>query len=98
MHPLSPEEAQVCLKTLPGWEIVSGELVKVFQFKDFASALHFVNRVGELAEQAGHHPDIDIRYKRVRLALITHDANGLTQRDFDLAANTQKLTGQLTAR
>jgi 4a-hydroxytetrahydrobiopterin dehydratase len=53
--------------------------------------MRFVNRVGELAEQAGHHPDIDIRYNRVRLALTTHDAGGLTQKDFDLAAQAQRL-------
>jgi 4a-hydroxytetrahydrobiopterin dehydratase len=50
-----------------------------------------VNRVGELAEQAGHHPDIDIRYNRVRLALISHDAGGLTEKDFDLAVQVQSL-------
>ena len=53
---------------------------------DFRAALGFVNRVGDLAEEAGHHPDIDIRYNRVRLALVTHDAGGLTSKDFDLAA------------
>ena len=54
--------------------------------------MRFVNRVAELAEEAGHHPDIDIRYNRVRLALVTHDADGLTSKDFDLAARTDKLT------
>ena len=92
MQPLSPEEAQSRLTSLPGWQIEAGELVKTLQFKDFLSALQFVNRVGELAEQVGHHPDIDIRYNRVRLALTTHDAGGLTQRDFDLAVQVQKLS------
>jgi 4a-hydroxytetrahydrobiopterin dehydratase len=91
MLPLSPQEAQSHLAALAGWQIEAGELVKTFQFKDFVASLRFVNRVGELAEQAGHHPDIDIRYNRVRLALTTHDADGLTQKDFDLAAQTQKL-------
>jgi 4a-hydroxytetrahydrobiopterin dehydratase len=91
MQPLSPEEAQARLKSLPGWQIEAGELVKTFQFKDFVASLSFVNRVGELAEQHSHHPDIDIRYNRVRLALITHDAGGLTQKDFDLAARAQAL-------
>jgi 4a-hydroxytetrahydrobiopterin dehydratase len=80
------------MASLSAWQIEAGELVKTFQFKDFVASLHFVNRVGELAEQAGHHPDIDIRYNRVRLALTTHDAGGLTQKDFDLAAHAQKLT------
>lgn len=89
----SAEEAQSRLAILPGWKIEAGELVKTFQFKDFRAALDFVNGVGELAEQAGHHPDIDIRYNRVRLALTTHDAGGLTGKDFDLASQTQNLAG-----
>lgn len=91
MQPFSPQEAQARLASLTGWKIESGELVKTFQFKDFFASLHFVNRVGELAELAGHHPDIDIRYNRVRLALITHDAGGLTEKDFNLAAQAQQL-------
>jgi 4a-hydroxytetrahydrobiopterin dehydratase len=91
MPVLSPDVAKSRLSQLPGWQIESGELVRTFQFKDFVAALQFVNRVGELAEQAGHHPDIDIRYNRVRLALISHDAGGLTVKDFDLAAQVQNL-------
>jgi 4a-hydroxytetrahydrobiopterin dehydratase len=91
MSPLSAEEANRQLDTLPEWKIEAGELVRTFQFKDFRAALGFVNRVGELAEEAGHHPDIDIRYNRVRLALFTHDAGGLTTKDFDVARGTQTL-------
>ena len=91
MPTLSPEAARSRLTQLPGWQIESGELVRTFEFKDFVAALEFVNRVGKLAEQAGHHPDIDIRYNRVRLALISHDAGGLTVKDFDLAAQVQNL-------
>ena len=86
MPALSPDQANACLASVPEWEIVNGELVRTFQFKDFRAALGVVNRVGELAEGAAHHPDIDIRYNRVRLALVTHDAGGLTGKDFDLAA------------
>jgi 4a-hydroxytetrahydrobiopterin dehydratase len=93
MHPLSAEEAKSRLANLPGWQIEAGELVKTFQFKDFRAALNFVNQIGEAAETAGHHPDIDIRYNRVRLALVTHDAGGLTSKDFDLAAQAAKLAG-----
>jgi 4a-hydroxytetrahydrobiopterin dehydratase len=81
------------LEKLPGWQIESGELVKTFSFKDFVAALRFVNQVGEAAEAAGHHPDIDIRYNKVRLALVTHSAGGLTEKDFDLAAKAEKLAG-----
>ena len=86
MPALSPDQANACLASVPEWEIVNGELVRTFQFKDFRAALGFVDRVGELAEEAGHHPDIDIRYNRVRLALVTHDVGGLTAKDFDLAS------------
>ncbi len=88
MPALSADQANARLASVPEWEIVNGELVRTFQFKDFRAALGFVNRVGELAEQAGHHPDIDIRYNKVRLALVTHDAGGLTAKDFDLAARS----------
>jgi len=92
MAALSAEEANRKLAALPEWKIVSGELVRTFQFKDFLASLAFVNQVGELAEAAGHHPDIDIRYNRVRLGLVTHDEGGITTKDFDLAAQAQKLT------
>lgn len=91
MPALSDQEIAVRLHALPHWQVEAGELVRVFQFADFRAALSFVNRVGELAEQAGHHPDIDIRYNRVRLSLLTHDAGGLTEKDFDLAARADKL-------
>ena len=90
---LSLEVAQTRLARLPGWQIESGELVRTVQLADFRAALAFVNRVGELAEQAGHHPDIDIRYSRVRLVLVTHSAGGLTEKDFDLAGEIQKMAG-----
>jgi 4a-hydroxytetrahydrobiopterin dehydratase len=91
MSTLSADAAQSRLAQLPGWQIESGELVRTFEFKDFVASLKFVNHVGELAEKAGHHPDIDIRYNRVRLALVTHSAGGLTGKDFDLAAQAQSL-------
>ena len=89
MPVLSAQEVASHLSTLPAWQIENGELVRTFQFEDFRAALRFVNRVGDLAEEAGHHPDIDIRYNRVRLGLVTHDAGGLTAKDFDLAARIE---------
>lgn len=86
MTVLSKEAIQEKLSHLSNWNLVNGEIVREFQFPDFVKALHFVNSVGEKAEAAGHHPDIDIRYNRVRLALVSHDAGGLTGRDFQLAA------------
>ena len=91
MPALSAQQADALLKTLPAWQIEAGELVRIFKFEDFRAAMGFVNQVAELAEEAGHHPDIDIRYNRIRLALVTHDAGGLTSKDFDLAGRADKL-------
>ena len=86
MAAISAGEAQKRAAGMAGWKIEDGELVRLFEFKDFVEALEFVNRIGKAAEAAGHHPDIDIRYSKVRLALTTHDAGGLTDLDFDMAA------------
>ena len=90
MATLIDSEIASRLASLPAWQVQSGELVRTFTWTDFKAALAFVNRVGMLAETAGHHPDIDIRYNRVRLALVTHDAGGLTANDFDLAAEIDR--------
>jgi len=90
MNPLSATEAATLLNTVPAWKIEAAELTRTFAFADFLAALHFVNQVAVLAEEAAHHPDIDIRYNRVRLGLSTHDAGGLTAKDFDLAARIDK--------
>ena len=68
------------------WAHEGDELTTTVKLHDFAAALEFVRSVGAAAEAANHHPDIDIRYNKVRLALVTHDAGGLTAKDFDLAA------------
>lgn len=91
MAVLNPDEIQEKLKFLPGWKLVNGEIVREAVFKDFVAAVSFVNQVAAKAEAAGHHPDIDIRYNKVRLALVSHDAGGLTQRDFDMAASIESL-------
>ena len=91
MDKLSAQQIDVLLGKLSDWKIEGGELVRTFNFKDFRESLAFVNRVGELAEAASHHPDIDIRYNKVRLALVTHDAGGWTAKDFELAAKFNDL-------
>jgi 4a-hydroxytetrahydrobiopterin dehydratase len=91
MSALSLDEINAKLASLPGWSLERGELVRQFQFPDFLGSIAFVNGVAKLAEAAGHHPDIDIRYNKVHLALTTHDAGGITQKDFDLAANASVL-------
>lgn len=69
----------------PEWELAGGKLARTVVCPDFRGALGFVTAVGDLAEAANHHPDIDIRYNRVVLSLVSHDAGGITQRDIDLA-------------
>lgn len=88
--PLSQTEIISRLNSLQSWKLEKGEIARTFEFPDFRASLAFVNRVGELAEKAGHHPDIDIRYNKVRLALVTHDAGGLTAKDFDMAAQIDR--------
>ena len=73
------------LARLPGWERRGNEIRRTWTFADFESSMAFVNTVAALAQAADHHPDIDIRYSKVTLALSTHDAGGLTERDFALA-------------
>lgn len=75
------------------WSEVDGALERTFSFRDFAEALAFVNRVGELAEAVNHHPDIHIDYRKVTLRWWTHTAGGITDRDEKLAARTSELAG-----
>ena len=85
MSRLDDPGVAAALRATPGWQRAGAEIRRAYRFADFREALAFVNRVGALAEAAGHHPDIDIRYNTVTLALTTHDAGGLTTQDFDLA-------------
>jgi 4a-hydroxytetrahydrobiopterin dehydratase len=74
-----------------GWSEVDGALTRELRFRDFAEALQFVNRVGELAERENHHPDIDIRWNTVTLRFRTHSADAITERDHALATATNAL-------
>jgi 4a-hydroxytetrahydrobiopterin dehydratase len=69
----------------PAWELVGGRLMKTVTCPSFTAALDFVTAVGRLAEEADHHPDIDIRWRTVTLSLVTHDVGGLTELDLALA-------------
>jgi 4a-hydroxytetrahydrobiopterin dehydratase len=85
MAKLSDTEITAALAGLPGWSREGDEIVKTFDRETFPGAIAFVVRIGFFAEKADHHPDLDVRWKRVRVALSTHDAGGLTAKDFDLA-------------
>ncbi len=85
MSPLSDGELQAALAELPGWAVAAGAITKTFVMPGFPEAIALVNGAAELAETAGHHPDIDIRYNRVTFALVTHDAGGITAKDVQMA-------------
>ena len=87
---LNATEIDEILKTHPEWHLDAGKLIRKWTFKDFLEAMAFVNRVAEVAEAAGHHPDIDIRYNQVVLGLISHDAGGITRRDAAMAGRIDK--------
>ena len=88
---LSKEDVSRELGKLPGWELRGGEIGRTFEFPDFAKAMGFTVSVSLLAEKANHHPDIDIRWNKVTLALSTHSAGGLTAKDFALASKIEGL-------
>ncbi len=91
---LGPAEVDAALAERgSGWRRDGGVLVKEVDCGDFAGALAYVHRVGAVAEAAGHHPDVDIRWKNVVLRLSTHSAGGLTERDLALAAQIDALDG-----
>jgi 4a-hydroxytetrahydrobiopterin dehydratase len=79
-------ERQAFLSASPGWELDGETIRRTFAHADFTDAIVFVTRLAFEAEKADHHPDIDIRWNKVRIALTTHSENGLTQKDLDLAA------------
>ncbi len=85
MRPLSDAEIAAFLEREPEWKFADGKLAREWKFSDFAEAMKFVNETAVLAEKAGHHPDIDIRYNLVRLGLVTHDAGGVTKKDTAMA-------------
>ena len=94
MTAISADEIHEGLAELPGWELVDDTIVSEFRFDDFRQAVAFVVRVAFEAEAADHHPDIDLRYSRVRLALSTHSAGGVTAKDLSLAAVIQRMAGR----
>lgn len=92
MRALSSAEITERLAGVSMWQTDNGTVWRVFSFPDFVAAMQFVNKVADAAEAAGHHPDIDIRYNKVTLALSTHDAGGITEKDFELANRIDQLT------
>ena len=85
MPRLTAAQVKTALPKVPQWSKKGTAILRTYRFKDFPDAIRFVNAVARLAEKACHHPDIDIRWNQVTLLLSTHDAGGLTVKDFDLA-------------
>ena len=85
--PLRGEEIRPLLEQVPGWRVVDEHhLEREFAFSDFLTALDFVNRVGSIAEEQGHHPDLELSWGKAGVKIWTHKINGLTESDFILAA------------
>jgi 4a-hydroxytetrahydrobiopterin dehydratase len=90
--PLAAEAISALLPEVPGWEARNNHhLFRAFGFPDFKTALAFVNRVGALAEEQGHHPDILLAWGKAEITIFTHKIDGLTESDFVLAAKINPL-------
>ena len=95
---LTDSQVQANLSKIPGWTLENGEITRTFKLGTFPAALVFVSAVGHLAESANHHPDILIKYKNVKLSLATHDAGGLTDKDFALATRINDLVREAESK
>ncbi|HTT24348.1 MAG TPA: 4a-hydroxytetrahydrobiopterin dehydratase [Candidatus Sulfotelmatobacter sp.] len=92
--PLRGKELEEIHNSVPRWTVTNEHHIhREFRFSDFKQALEFVNRVGELAETEGHHPDILLSWGKAEVTLWTHRVNGLTESDFIMAAKIDRLTG-----
>jgi len=91
--PLSAEQAKAYLAAVPEWRLSANgkQIARTFTFKDFVQAMKFVNKVADVAEEQGHHPDIDIHWNKVELVLWTHSIGGLHENDFVMAAKLERL-------
>lgn len=94
MAALTPEQSRARLTSVPGWELSGNTIRRTFVFADFPEAVGYVVKLAFAAEAADHHPDIDIRYKRVTLVYSTHSEGGLTEKDFAGAETATTLAGQ----
>jgi 4a-hydroxytetrahydrobiopterin dehydratase len=93
MEKMTAEQIVDAMKAVPDWAETGGQIHRTYQFKDFVEAMKFVSKVAEQAEVDQHHPDILIRWNKVTLTLSTHDAGGITSKDFALAAKSDGFAG-----
>ncbi|HLX71003.1 MAG TPA: 4a-hydroxytetrahydrobiopterin dehydratase [Verrucomicrobiae bacterium] len=85
MEKLTSTQIKTSLASVPAWKQEDSSITRTFEFKDFPAAIKFVDELAKVAEKEWHHPDIDIRWNKVRLVLSSHEAGGLTEMDFNLA-------------
>lgn len=95
LEKMTIEQIQTSLKELPGWELKAGKLHRELKFKNFVQAWGFMTQVAILAEQANHHPEWSNVYSRVSIDLTTHEAGGISQRDFELAQKINRLLADM---
>ncbi len=91
MATMSDTEVKAALADVPGWELAGSDIVREYKFADFVAAIAFVNQVADKAEEANHHPDIDIRWRNVIIYLTTHEAGGVTERDLAMARKIEEI-------
>ena len=94
---LTDAELKQALSELPGWTLKDGMIVKKYEHASFPEAIVFVNAVAHLAELLNHHPDVDIRYSNITVALVTHDAGGITVKDVTLAKQIEAIRKKVGA-
>lgn len=88
---LKPDQVKVQLAKVKGWKLRGNKISRLYVFEDFMQGLQFINQIARLAEAMNHHPDIDVRYNKVKLTLTTHDEGGLTMKDFRLAEKINRV-------
>jgi 4a-hydroxytetrahydrobiopterin dehydratase len=93
MPVLTDNEVKQSLGKLKGWQQNGKAIQRVLEFPDFKAAMQFVNKVADAAEQTQHHPDIDIRYNKVVMALVSHDSGGVTEKDMRMAEKINQIAG-----
>ena len=94
MAVLTDDQVDAALPDLEGWERAEGALRRVIEFSSFLDGINAVTRVGEHAEARDHHPDIDIRWRTVTFALVTHSEGGITDKDVEMAGDINRIVGQ----
>jgi putative nucleotidyltransferase with HDIG domain len=95
---LDAEALKTAVAKLPGWRVEQGVLTRTFSFPNFVEGLAFVQSLGVEAEQKHHHPDLDIRYSKIRVGLVTHDAGGITEKDIAMAETADSLATPLNGK